>query len=265
MTASRYGPAAGRSGFGGPADVIADMLWDTFEGAPATRWGNAHEKDADAAFRAWFPQYLRQRYADCGKSAAEAELGQASIVFSYAGLIKFSADAWMGASPDGFVTYLDVDGALKTDLIEYKCPYWTRDRKPPCAHPYSKYNEPDMAPNVPPQYGCQVQGVMGYLNAHPRNADAPPGHRNLHHPFPRPIGQAWFAVWIPRGMWVTLLPYDDAFYRNFLLPRLKTLYFTRILPAMVHKENGLLAFDATRKVGDIAPRTDVDALLNATE
>jgi cytochrome P450 len=132
-----------------------------------------------------------------------------------------------------------------------RCPYYTRTRTPPCAHPYGKYNDARFAPNVPPQYGCQVQGLMGYFNSHLASVGA----------LPRPLNKCWFFVWLPLGTWVTLLPFDHAFYHTFLFPKLRDFYFKRLLPAMVHKANGLLAYNAATRVGEIVPRGTLQALV----
>jgi hypothetical protein len=58
--------------------------------------------------------------------------------------------------------------------------------------------------------------------------------------------RAHFVVWQRHQLWVTHAPYDDAYYRTFLLPRLRA-WFEEFLAAMTHKFNGRLVR------GEVAP------------
>lgn len=274
LTASVYGAAAGMSPYQPPrgnGGLVQDKLWNLFSGNEATRWGNAHEPHARESFLAWFKTtLLRERYASAGKSAEAYAAAAAKVRLLEFGLIVFPQTPWMGASPDGVVLYLDVDDTLKMDLVEFKCPFYLWNTPD---HPYAKSDK-----NTPPYYNAQIQGIMGYLNAHTDDwraivttdladdAALQPHLATARWTFT----QCWFVVWQPRQLWITRRDFDAAMYAERLFPALKAWYFDAFLPAATHKENGLLAFGEEEPCGAtlVAPDwTDAElaAVVAATE
>ena len=216
ITASQFGAAVGESPYQSPDALVADKLWNTFQGNAMTAWGTEHEPHAKEAFCAWFKLHLQARGL-CG-----------DFTFREENLLKFADEPWVGVSPDGIVEYDDEQGVRVTELVEFKCPAVLRNT---ARHPYAKWPR-----NTPSYYYAQVQGIMGYLNAHhPRWA----------------FQRCWFVVWQPHQTWVTLLEYDDAYYNRVLHSGLQKWYFTNFLPRLAHKHNGLLAFGETEPLEPI--------------
>jgi putative phage-type endonuclease len=197
ITASQFGSATGLSPYQTPDELVMDKVWNTFEGNAATEWGTLHEKHAKDVFLEWFLFHLGSKFE-----------------FVEENLMKYSAEPWMAASPDGILKY-EQDGKLCYDLVEFKCPAYLRSTK---NHPYAKYN------NIPPHYKAQIQGVMGYLNAHSEMK----------------FERCWFVVWQPHQTWITLQPFDAEYYAD-LHKRLETWYFNKLLPAFTHQYNGLIS------------------------
>lgn len=273
ITASQFGAAVGISPYGGPDSVIEDKLWNTFSGSGATRWGSAHEAYACEAFEGWFVRHLVARRVAAGQGREEAQARVAATTrFWHDNLIRFSRTPWMAVSPDGFVDYLDPegdvaagsgdatakgdgrwrtdapaaeDGRWRTDLMEFKCPFGKRWRRS-TEHPYASAPSACFPANVPPHYGAQMLGIMGYLNSHAGEPGA----------LPRAVTRTWFVAWTPARFWVTLYPYVAEDYEEWLFPELKQFFFKRLLPAMVFKANGALGFNAAAGTGDIAPAPD---------
>lgn len=105
ITASRVGAILGLSKYRTAADVLRDMVREhfgaprEFEGNEATRYGEAHEADALAAYE--------QRYA---------------VMVEPCGLIPHPECAFLAASPDGLVG--------DRGLVECKCPFRSRYTTP---------------------------------------------------------------------------------------------------------------------------------------
>lgn len=228
LTASSFGAAAGHNAYQSPQALLVDKLWGTFKGNAATAYGSFHEADAEARFMKW------------------ATKSDPSTSLTTTGLLKCLEKPWLGVSPDGLLWRQLLEahepinlvwrgtGANRTlELIEYKCPAYKKYTED---HPYSKYKH-----NVPDYYYDQVQGIMGLLNDHldddfgcPELAGRPK------------ITAAWFVVWQPNQTFITRCPFDADYWTKDLLPALSNWWFGQYLPALVHKENGLLTFGETK-------------------
>ena len=244
ITASQFGSAIGECPYedSQPTNVVHDKLWNTFRGNEATRWGSAHEDHAQEAFEAWFPVWLRQKFTDAGKTPEETAAALASVRYFHDNLMRFASEPWIGVSPDGFVEWLDTDGALKLALCEWKCAFTARGSETR-EHPYKKWKDARFADNVPSYYGCQVLGVSGYLNSHLGEPGA----------IPRAITLVFFGVWSPLRFYVTMMEHSQALYTAWLHPALKKFYFGKLLPALAHKHNRVLRYDAQAMRGSIQP------------
>jgi len=136
LTASNFGAAAGMNKYKTPNGLLKDMLWNSFTGNAATRWGSAHEHVARA-------QYVdqMQREIEAGTSA------YTSIRVEESGLHVNPARPWLGSSPDGVVHVTTHDGTSHRFLLEIKCPF----------------RKVFYEPAVPLYYLCQIQGVMANM------------------------------------------------------------------------------------------------------
>jgi len=128
LTASNFGAAAGRNRFMSPKDLAREMLYSTFKGNEATRWGNAKEPIAMDHYVSEMKEKL---------PAADA----ASFSVSTSGLHLCETHPWLAASPDG---HSHISGT--TGLIEIKCPFSQK-----------------IYPRIPDYYYDQVQGLMAIL------------------------------------------------------------------------------------------------------
>jgi putative phage-type endonuclease len=138
LTASNFGAAVGMNKYKSPNGLLKDMLWNTFKGNAATRWGSEHEDVARDAYIARI-----QSEIDEGSSP------YTSIRVEETGLFVNPSRPWLGSSPDGVVhVTMREDGAKRRFLLEIKCPYGKKFYDPP----------------VPVYYNCQVQGVMANMD-----------------------------------------------------------------------------------------------------
>jgi len=108
LTASNFGAAAGRNRFMSPTELAREMLYSTFKGNDATRWGNEKEPLAMDAYISQMRQKLPPEDAQ-------------SFSVTTSGLHLCQTHPWLAASPDG---HAHVRGT--TGLIEIKCPFSQR-------------------------------------------------------------------------------------------------------------------------------------------
>jgi len=137
LTASNFGAAIGMNRYSSPTNLLRSLLWNTFKGNTATRWGNDHEKVALDAYVA--------------KMRADIAMGNSpytSIEIEETGLFVNPDHPWLGSSPDGVVHVTTKDGESHKFLLEIKCPFKKSFYSPP----------------VPSHYNCQIQGVMANMS-----------------------------------------------------------------------------------------------------
>ena len=139
ITASMFGAAAGHNPYCSPKQCAKSMLWKTFKGNNATRWGNGHEKEA------------LKRYVDYVKSQPSTK----SVEVLDSGLHVRFQKPYMGGSPDGIVYLVHTNGVVEWRLLEIKCPYSKRNYLG-----IKRFYEP----LIPHYYYDQIQGIMGILN-----------------------------------------------------------------------------------------------------
>lgn len=136
ITASNFGAAIGMNRYKTPRGLLRDLLWSTFKGNAATRWGNEHEDIARDA-------YVIRMQADILNGTSE----YISLRVEETGLHINPDRPWLGSSPDGVVQVTTWDGNTHKFLLEIKCPYRKQLYDPP----------------VPDYYNCQIQGVMANM------------------------------------------------------------------------------------------------------
>lgn len=137
ITASNFGAAIGMNKYNTPRGLLKDLLWNTFRGNAATKWGSDHEDVARDAY----VKYMQDAIS-AGTSV------YTSLRVEETGLHVNSSRPWLGSSPDGVVHVTTRDGGSHRFLLEIKCPYSRRFYNPP----------------VPPHYKCQIQGMMANMN-----------------------------------------------------------------------------------------------------
>jgi len=203
LTGSDFGSASGSNPYCSPQDLVTKKLWNSFSGNNATKWGSTCEPLAGEAFLAW----------------AKATLDPEAKLHSF-GLLKWSKTPWLAVSPDGVLEWTD-KGVQVFDLVEFKCP----TRISTEGHPYGKYSH-----DTPPYYRDQMLGIWGLANEN--EGIVIDGE-------PRKLRDAWFVVWQPTTLWVTLHTFSAADWSS-LRVLLRKWYFGRFLPALVWHYHGLL-------------------------
>jgi hypothetical protein len=203
LTGSDFGSASGSNPYCAPQELVTKKLWNSFAGNDATKWGSTCEPLAGEAFLAW----------------AQETLDPEAKLHSF-GLLKWSATPWLAVSPDGVLEWTE-KGVRRFDLVEFKCP----TRISTEGHPYGKYPQ-----DTPPYYRDQMLGIWGLVNEN--NGIVIDGE-------PRRLEQAWFVVWQPTTVWITLHSFALEEWTD-LRGKLRKWYFGRFLPALVWHYQGLL-------------------------
>ena len=138
MTASNYGAVAGHNPYKSPKQLLGDLLWNTFKGNNATKWGSEHESDAAKIYEKFISGYHEK---------------EGTMEFFYPGLIISQNQPWLAVSPDGLPALqkynktTDTNSLLLRFLLEIKCPFSKK-----------------LYPHIPHYYFDQIQGIMGILN-----------------------------------------------------------------------------------------------------
>lgn len=181
LTASNFGAAVGMNKYKSPRGLLKDMLWNTFKGNAATRWGNNHEDIARDA-------YVAQVQHEIATGASK----YTSIRVEETGLAVNPERPWLGSSPDGVVHVTTANGESHQFLLEIKCPFRKQFYDPP----------------VPTYYNCQIQGVMATM-----------GLPYCDFVVWTPTGMQVTRVDFDADFWeTTLLPGLHNFYHNMYLP-----------------------------------------------
>lgn len=202
ITASNFGAAVGRNPYQTRRALLKQMLWSSFRGNVATRWGCDNEPVACETYVVAKQLEIAQQ-VDRVANASEEEKDSivTELYVEERGLVINPERPWMGNSPDGIVHVTYASGRKEVALLEIKCPF-------------KKVFYPD---TVPTQYMAQIQGTMGNLK----------------------LPWCDFVVWTPTETQITRVPFDPTYW-NEMLVGLTEFYFHEYVPAAVHKENGLL-------------------------
>ena len=240
ITASNFGAAAGINPYCKPDDLLAQLLFRTFEGNEATAYGTKQEPVA-------CDQYCTSIAQDpiYGSGALEPPKWRDS------GLSICSRWPFLGASPDGIVTAQAFSSTVPVnyrsvvpgfDLMTrtfdpsrgiISLPSWT----PPTENPHEYLLEikcpfrKRLYGPIPIYYYAQIQGCMQILD----------------------LAYCHFYVWTPTKSSTDCFPRNQSFWDDFLLPRLTDFYFERYMPTVLLKSLGLLSPGPCL----IEPRSDV--------
>lgn len=175
------------------ASTVKDMLYSTFRGTAATRWGILQEPPTQAA-------YLSQR-------RIESPL----VTISATGLTVSVKNPWLAASPDGLVC--DPGVADPNGIAEYKNPYSARDMtmveavekiKDFCL---KKCENGTLTLKPSHHYYFQVQATM----------------------FCTQLTWCDFVVRTTKDICIERIPWNRTFWDE-VFPKLKLFYFNAILP-----------------------------------
>jgi hypothetical protein len=214
LTASNFGWAAGYNPYGSPEKLVAEMLWKKFKGNAACRWGTYYESLAIA-------EYTSCQMKKIGLSNIEAlrkgyPVSALEFRVEERGLIVNPEMPWMGVSPDGIVFTRSESAAAMVGVLEIKCPKAEKVYEKQPQYSVSKY--PGIPAGIPPQYYCQIVGIMANLK----------------------LSWADFVVWTPTEMTITRYQFDSEFWEKTLFPKLEHFYFNLYLPALDLKKQGKL-------------------------
>jgi len=229
VSASVFGAAVGNNSYQTPKDLIQEKLWNTFQGNSFTQYGSYHESDAAATFLICVQQgqplhvTVQQLYKNHFNILSSQDIF-IDFKLHETGLFKSHHEPWIAVSPDGL---LEVRGAYgnMVILVEYKCPARARHSE---LHPYSKHLH-----NVPNYYMDQMQGILGLFDKCRDLIQYEIEHVE-------PPRSAFFVVWQPSQVHITLVPYEKYYFTDILFPALKKWFFTQYLPFAFLKETDML-------------------------
>jgi len=255
LTASNFGAAAGFNPHQSPNQLLQELLWGSFEGNRATRWGTIMEDVAKL-------DYIKHMYDQHFMTARRiGELRKNHDVTPFeckvweCGLTVFEEAPFLAGSPDGLVHTNTFDGKELRLLLEIKCP--GPDPKKPyseqAAYQESKY--PDIPAGIPPYYYCQIQGLMAIYKLQHTDfvvktvAALPEDQQAL-----LDAGDVWnpsLNQVVPSSLDVKRYSFNEQFWTNTLFPRLQSFYYDRYLPALSLQKSGLLQPGETEEVLDL--------------
>jgi hypothetical protein len=256
LTASNFGSAAGFNPYQSPKQLLQELLWGSFEGNRATRWGTIMEDVAKM-------DYIKHMYDQHFMTARRiGELRKNHDVTPFeckvweCGLTVFEDAPFLAGSPDGIVHTNTFDGKEIRILLEIKCP--GPDPKEPYANQpaYKESKHADIPAGIPPYYYCQIQGLMAifklrYSDFVVKTVAALPEACQA----TLDAGDTWnplLSECVPSRLHVTRYEFNPSFWESVLFPRLQHFYYNLYVPALaLQKENRL-------KPGEIEEVIDLD-------
>ena len=257
LTASNFGAAAGFSTYQSPNQLLQELLWGTFEGNRATRWGQALEDMA----RMEYIKYMYEQHFMTARRIGELRKGHDVTPFECkvweCGLTVWEEHPFLAGSPDGLVHTNNFDGKEVRLLLEIKCP--GPEAKLPYAeqpaYQESKFSDVGIPPGIPPHYYCQLQGLMAIYGL--KQADfvvKTVAALTEEQQALLDAGDVWNPVLnqsVSTRLHVTRYNFDETFWNNTLFPRLQTFYYDKYLRALTLQKAGILQPGETEEVLDI--------------
>lgn len=244
LTASNFGAAAGFNPYQSPQGLCQELLWGTFEGNPATRWGSALEDMA----RMEYIKYMYDRHFMTARRIGALRKNFDVPIFQCkvweCGLTVFEDAPFLAGSPDGLVHTNLFDGKEIRVLLEIKCP--GPDPKLPYAEQpaYQESKYPDIPAGIPPYYYCQIQGLMAiyklkYTDFVVKTVSAlsPAAQQALDEGSP---SAPELDELVTSRLHVTRYEFSPTFWENTLFPRLQSFYYKIYLPALALQKQGRL-------------------------
>ena len=108
ITSSNVGLVAKRKTSTKVGNKVKQLLYTTFKGSAATRWGTHQEAES------------------CSRYIQQKQLVSPDISVSSSGLVICSSYPWLAASPDGLVQ--DPNHSPQKGIVEFKNPYTARKK-----------------------------------------------------------------------------------------------------------------------------------------
>ena len=102
ITGSIVGAIYGTNPYSSATKQLLELLWNSFRGNAATRWGNEHEDDCEAAFA----DYQAVRILESEEETKHEQLPACTLTdvsFEHAGLCVCRTSPFLGMSPDAFL------------------------------------------------------------------------------------------------------------------------------------------------------------------
>ena len=255
LTASNFGAAAGFNSYQSPNQLLQDLLWGTFEGNRATKWGTILEDVA----RMEYIKYMYDQHFMTARRIGELRKNHDVTPFECkvweCGLTVFEEFPFLAGSPDGLVHTNTFDGKEIRLLLEIKCP-GPESKLPYAEQPtYQQSKFPDIPPGIPPHYYCQIQGLMAIYKL--KQADfvvKTVGNLTEEQQAILDAGDIWNPLLeqsVPSRLHVTRFNFDEAFWNNILFPRLQSFYYDRYVTALAMQKAGILQPGETEEVLDL--------------
>ena len=219
ITGSIMGSITGHNKYQTTQALLKELLWGTFKGNAATRFGTFYEPEACKAYEMIECKKWGQRYKQVNGVSMPMEM---PFYVEHTGLIINPETPYIGVSPDGIShNVLDHNMQPMTVLLEIKCPatgipYDQQDA-------YKKVLYPGVPIGIPPQYYDQIQGLMHFLN----------------------LPAADFCVYVGAGTdqakaHVVRYPYDATYCKTVIVPAIDKFFFEEYVPAIILKQAGKL-------------------------
>jgi hypothetical protein len=227
ITASMAGTFVGFNKHQSADKGLQEMLWKTFTGNAACSWGTFFERRALYEYGVVRMREFSELYMETLRNGHTLPHGITEMPFQVreSGLIVNPSIPWLGVSPDGLVDTIDPEtGEKVTGLLEIKAPWSGTIYADQAQYADSKF--PGVPAGVPPPYYVQIQTVMAVA------------------------GLPWadLCVWTLDKMSISRYEFNQSFWLNTLLPKLRKFYFERLAPAMRLKAAGKLREGQTEEV-----------------
>ena len=197
ITSSTSGKIAKRRSTTKVGNMVKSLLYNQFRGNAATNWG----KEQEPITQEKYVQHMRQQ-------------GNTQLTVQPSGLVIHPVHSWLAASPDGLVNDPCVQNPF--GLVEYKNPYSHRDSTL--------------------QTAAQTKDFC--LKANPQNGELT---LKTTHDYYHQIQiamycaeKSWcdFVVSTNVSLHVERIARDTDFIRGKVVPKLKSFYFTALLPEL---------------------------------
>ena len=255
LTASNFGAAAGFSTYQSPNQLLQELLWGTFEGNRATRWGQIMEDVA----RMDYIKYMYDQHFMTARRIGELRKNHDVPPFECkvweCGLTVWEEHPFLAGSPDGLVHTNNFDGKEVRLLLEIKCP-GPESKLPYAEQPaYQESKYPEIPAGIPPHYYCQLQGLMAIYKL--KQADfvvKTVGNLTDEQQGLLDAGDVWnpaLSTGVPSRLHVVRYNFDEQFWNNTLFPRLQSFYYDKYLPALSLQKAGILQPGETEEVLDL--------------
>lgn len=200
LTASNFGTVCKRRQTTPVANLVKNLLYTNESKTASLRWGIENESVARQ-------EYVKEM-AHRGKP----------VITKPSGLVIYQEHNYLACSPDGWVEDIGIIGENYYGIVEFKCPYNTRDMTPIEAC-QTKNFFCTLEQGIPTlkcghNYFFQVQGLMAITKTN------------------------WcdFVVWTTKGISVQRISFDREFWNAKMLPKLVSFYETAILPELAAPE-----------------------------